>query len=221
MSSLKFSEIAWVSNQETYNKIIQHPFNQELMHGILNRDKFLYYIEQDMIYLGEYSKSLALIATKLSDHELIRTFIEFARGAIIAEQEDVHQFFGGNSAKEINGAISLACLGYTSYLLSVSALDSIEVAIAAVVPCFWIYNEVGLYIKQNSSLNNPYQKWIDTYAGEDFSKGVHAILEIVNVYYENANSITKEKMLKAFQNSIIWEYRFWDDSYNSNYFDTV
>ena len=64
----------------------------------------------------------------------------------------------------------------------------------------------------------PYQKWVDNYAGEEFSEGVVTLLGIVDKFFENANGDTQKLMLKAFENSMVWEYRFWEDSYNFNYF---
>lgn len=218
MSNSQFSTIAWDLNLDIYNKIIEHPFNQELLNGTLDMNRFCYYIEQDSAYLKDYSKTLASIAAKLPTRDLVTHFIDFAKGAIVAEQESVHDYFRKKfNFKPIN-RISLACLGYTSYLLKCVATESIEVAIAAVVPCFWVYNEIGKYIKQESILNNPFKKWMDNYASEGFSERVNLVLEIANNYYLNANSNTKDLMLKAFKNSMMWEYRFWDDAYTFNYF---
>jgi thiaminase/transcriptional activator TenA len=48
-------------------------------------------------------------------------------------------------------------------------LAQVEVTMASVLPCFWIYKKVGDHIyQQQNKQNNPYQTWIDTYAGEEF-----------------------------------------------------
>lgn len=218
MQDSKFSEIAWAANQSIYNAIIQHPFNQELLDGTLKKDIFSYYIEQDSKYLEDFAKTLAVIASKLDNAELIIQFIDFAHGAIIAEQEDVHQHYRKSISHNNVSNFSVACLGYTSYLLRNAFSESVEVAIATVIPCFWVYNEVGNHIKQNTQPNNSYQKWIDNYASQDFANGVKKILAIANNYYNHANNSTQEKMLEAFKHSMMWEYRFWDDAYNCNHF---
>ena len=70
--------------------------------------------------------------------------------------------------KTIENKITTAYLGYTSFLINTAHTESVEVAAAAILPCFWIYNEIGKYIKENAvTKNNPYKKWIDTYADEE------------------------------------------------------
>jgi hypothetical protein len=46
-------------------KIYQHPFNQELAQGTLALEKFIFYLNQDALYLADFSKTLALTATRL------------------------------------------------------------------------------------------------------------------------------------------------------------
>ncbi len=215
----QFSNLAWHANQGIYAKIMQHPFNHELLNGTLDQGKFSYYIEQDSIYLKAFSKTLAIIASKLPTSDLITQFIDFSKGAIVAEQDGVHEYFKKRLQLRPSSKISLACMGYTSYLLRCVAIETVEVAIAAVVPCFWVYNCVGKYFADNSTPNNLYQRWIDTYASDDFSAGVNAILKIVNNCYLNANDSTRQLMLKAFATSMVWEYRFWDDAYKFNHFN--
>ena len=55
---MNLSQKAWNQTSHIYNSIIRHPFNQELMHGTLSREKFGYYIEQDSIYLKDFAKAL-------------------------------------------------------------------------------------------------------------------------------------------------------------------
>lgn len=218
MDQAKFSDLAWQANQDIYTQIVHHPFNQELLNGSLDSNIFSYYIEQDSIYLKDYAKTLAAIAAKLSNPAEIIKFIDFARGAIVAEQDGVHDYFRQIMAILPTNKVSVACIGYTSYLLKCAFSESIEVAIAAIVPCFWVYNEVGKHISQSAGQNNKYQRWIDTYASESFSASVEDVLKIANNYYAAANRSTQESMLEAFATSMMWEYHFWDDAYRHNYF---
>ncbi|MFV9927060.1 MAG: hypothetical protein AB8V23_04640 [Candidatus Midichloria sp.] len=49
-------------------------------------------------------------------------------------------------------------------LLYVCSNEPVEVATAAVLPCFWVYNEVGLSIARYASADNPYARWIESYS---------------------------------------------------------
>ncbi|RTL10950.1 MAG: TenA family transcriptional regulator [Neisseriaceae bacterium] len=215
---MKFSQLAWQQNQANYQAIVQQSFNQELMNGTLAREKFAYYIEQDSYYLQHFARVLAKIASRLDNSHDILQFLDFAKGAIIAEQQVVHEHFRQQMNLEVSGQISTASLGYTSYLHFCSHNQAVEVAIAAVLPCFWIYYQLGCHTQQFSSPNNPYQLWIDNYASDDFAAGVAAAIAISDGYYEQASSAVQQQMLGAFATSARWEYYFWEDAYNLHSF---
>jgi thiaminase/transcriptional activator TenA len=104
-------------------------------------------------------------------------------------------------------------LTYTNFLLSTAALQPDEEAIAAVLPCFWIYQEVGRYIAQHAIGNHPYQKWIDLYSGEDFAKAVASAIAIADEVAEATTPAMRERMVSAFTMSSRLEWVFWDSAY--------
>ncbi|MDR0394313.1 MAG: thiaminase II, partial [Tannerella sp.] len=55
---MKWSEKAWDSIEPIYRKTLELPFIQELITGTLDREKFVFYIQQDSIYLSDYGKAL-------------------------------------------------------------------------------------------------------------------------------------------------------------------
>ena len=105
------------------------------------------------------------------------------------------------------------CDHYISYLLRVSALEPFEVTLAALLPCFWIYREVGTAIHRSAASPNPYQAWIDTYSGTDFDEAVDAVIAIVDAAAEHVASATREAMHHAFQRATQLEWMFWDSPY--------
>ena len=91
---MKFSEMVWKKNEELYKKIIDMPFNKELMEGSLNKEKFAYYIEQDSLYLKYYSKVLAIISSKINNNaDYAIAFLKSSMNAYIVEEEIVHKYF--------------------------------------------------------------------------------------------------------------------------------
>jgi thiaminase/transcriptional activator TenA len=213
---LKASEIS----SNIYQTIIAHPFNQELMTGVLSHDKFAYYIEQDSLYLQDFARCHALIAARIP-LKYSQIFLKYADYAFIAEQEVVHHFFRKTFNFKETGLITTATLGYTSYLLRICALESVEVAVAAILPCFTIYRDVGLLIAKNSAANNPYARWIETYSGEDFGVAVNQAIAIFDELADAANEVTRQKMLDAYYKSTCLEWHFWNDAYHLKRFDNL
>ena len=105
---------------------------------------------------------------------------------------------------------------YTSYLSRVVCNQSVEEGLAAVLPCFTIYKEIGDYILKNQTNkeDNPYQDWINTYGGEDFATSVNHAIDITNMYAEDANDKTLLRMNTAFRKASQLEWMFWDSAYN-------
>lgn len=208
---MKWSEEAWSAAQPVYEKIIQHPFITGLMDGTLDKAKFEFYIQQDALYLAEYGKMLMGIAQRLSDPKHIEAFIYFA-GDSMAVEKALHQTFLKNLDIKVEAAPG--CMLYTSYLLRQLAVAPVEVILAAVLPCFWIYKEVGDFILKNQVKGeNPYQDWIDTYGGEDFEKSVQTAITICDEVAEKCTAEQRKKMTEAYVMCSRLEWIFWDSAY--------
>jgi thiaminase/transcriptional activator TenA len=210
---MKWSEQAWKQIDGIYHSIITMPFNVELMKGTLLKDRFKFYMQQDAVYLGEFSKALALIGARCIDQPYALDFIRFAEGAIVVERSLHEGYF---KKFEVSGAAeaSPTCQNYTQFLLTKAALDQVEVAMAAVLPCFWIYKKVGDFIYENQdSKDNPYQEWINTYAGQEFGILVDKAIAICDDVAEGCSNKQQEQMIKAFTMASKLEWMFWDSAY--------
>ena len=215
---MTLSDSALQQTRHLITAIKQHPFNQELMTGVLRRDKFAYYIEQDSIYLQSFARALALLAAKAPSAD-IQSFLKYSEQTFIAEQEMVHQFFNKEFNLTPTGKLSTATIGYTSYLLQVCLMAPFEVGFASVLPCFWVYLHVGLHIAQHASLDNPYIRWIETYSSDEFSSTVDEVMKRFDSYALNCSEQTKTEMLDAFYKSTCFEWHFWNDAYQLDVFD--
>ncbi len=206
----KFSDISWTKIEPIYSGILTHPFVTELADATLPEEKFIYYINQDALYLSDFGKALSIIAGRLHEPSHIKAFMEFSKDTVAVEQA-LHETFlkGAHRTRQ-----SPSCLFYTSYILKHAMLSSVEAAVAAVLPCFWIYREVGDHIKSMHNPNaNPYQSWIDTYGGEEYSAAVGRALSIYNALAENTAESERKRMLDAFLYCSRMEWMFWDSAY--------
>jgi thiaminase/transcriptional activator TenA len=234
MKNIKLSTQAWKKSQKIIEAIIHHPFNQALIKSCLDSKIFLYYIEQDIYYLDVFSRCHALIAGRI-DKKYRRAFLKYAESAFV-EQEMVHDFFIKLLNKDVNidqdinifnkniekniekkESLTVSTISYTNYLLSTCALAPVEVAVAAILPCFWVYREVGLFIAKHAvAENNRYSHWIKTYSSEEFSELVNEVIHIFDTLGQEASSKTREEMCDAFYKSTCLEWHFWNDVYQKN-----
>lgn len=209
---MSFTASLWQSIQPIYQAILDHPFNQELAQGTLATDRFQFYLKQDALYLVDFAKALGLVGARSSQPTQIVDFQNFAIGAIVAER-GLHESYFELYGITLDVGYAPGCFTYTHYLLATAALCPIEEAIAALLPCFWIYREVGNVIYANAKPENPYQKWIETYSGEEFSTAVDKAIRITEDVAAAASEPTRERMGSAFMYSSRLEWMFWDSAY--------
>jgi thiaminase/transcriptional activator TenA len=213
---MPFSKDAWERNAKSYQVIRAMPFNAELAAGSLSEARFKHYITQDAHYLIGFGRALALAAAKAPDPDRIVQFANSAAGAITVERALHGSFFQQYSigAKTFNDTpLSPACHHYVSYLLATAHGDPYEVLLGALLPCFWIYAEVGRDIHGRAAANNPYQAWIDTYAGEQFHAAVQATIAATDAVAAGASPRVLEQMHFAFTRATQLEWMFWDSAY--------
>ena len=101
-------------------------------------------------------------------------------------------------------------LAYTSYLLATTRGGSFADGLAAILPCYWIYARVGTALLERGSPDQRYQRWIDSYSGEDFATTVAEVLELTD---QTGPTLTagQEALARAhFVTTARYEWMFFD-----------
>jgi thiaminase/transcriptional activator TenA len=208
---MTWSEQAWAECKPVFADILKLPFLHELMNGSLPREKFLFYLRQDAFYLAEYGKILAAVAARLDDQEWREAFLHFSADTVAVEQA-LHQFY--LESQPADAEPTPTNLLYTGHMWRQLASTSTGEVLASVLPCFWVYKEVGDFILANQRQNdNPYQSWIDTYGGDEFAKAVARALLICDNYADKCTPAQRDRMTQAFKLSFKMEWMFWQSAY--------
>lgn len=213
---MSFSEDAWGRIEPVYASILALPFNQELAAGSLSRERFTFYMLQDAHYLTMFARALAVTAARAPDNDALIQFAGSARESIVVERglhEGFFRKFGISPAEAAATPPSPTCSHYTSYLLATAHNAPYEVSVAALLPCFWIYWEVGKALLERAAPMNPYQTWIDTYADEAFAEGVRKVIGIADDVAEETTGTVRADMMAAFVRASQLEWMFWESAY--------
>ena len=211
-----FSREAWDRNAAVYERIRSMPFNAELAAGTLSQARFKHYITQDAHYLVGFGRALTLAAAKAPNPDRVVQFAKSAEGAIVVERALHGSFFQQYAITPDVFAqmpLSPACHHYVSFLLATAYGEPYDVLLGALLPCFWIYAEVGRDIYARARPNNPYQAWIDTYAGEEFHAAVRAVIAATDEAAALASADVRARMHAAFTRATQLEWMFWDSAY--------
>ncbi|WP_029623869.1 TenA family protein [Sphingomonas sp. PAMC 26617] len=213
---MSFCDAIWEDVAPLRRSILEQPFIAELADGSLPPDSFRHYILQDSLYLAEYARVLAIAAARAPNAD---GRLEFSDGAKVAVQveEILHQTFFRQfditPAMVAMSESSPVCVGYTGYLASLAATRSYEELIAGILPCFWVYWEVGCAIKSIARSPNPYEAWINIYADPGFGEATRRVRTLVDGAASLSTESARAAMAKAFRTATRYEWMFWDSAY--------
>ncbi|KUI31522.1 thiaminase II [Mycobacterium sp. IS-1496] len=173
----------WDETEPIFSAIMAHPFISGLTDGTLDSEVFAHYVAQDVHYLRDYARALAVVGAKaptLADTAM------FARHAsdIVEVELSLHRTLlpeiGLDPADVDRVPVAPTTRAYTSYLLAAAYGGSFAEGLAAVLPCYWIYARVGEELIKRGSPDARYQRWIDSYGGEEFAATVAQVLDVTD-----------------------------------------
>jgi thiaminase (transcriptional activator TenA) len=206
----------WAGIEEIYAAILSHPFITGLTDGSLEREAFEFYVVQDAHYLREYARALSIASARAPEERDIQMFAEHAAGAIAVERSLHESFFVefGMSADDISRIpMAPTNVAYTSYLLASAYGGSFAEVLGAVIPCYWIYWEVGKALSERGSPDPLYQRWIETYGGEEFADIVRAVLALTDRIAPQLSAGDRARAAARFVTTSRYEWMFWDMGY--------
>ena len=210
---MTFSADVWSRNAALYDAIRDMPFNRSLAAGTLHRDAFRHYIVQDAHYLTTFAQALAVAAAKSDQAEDIARFAQSALEAVAVERvlhTDYFRLFGLSAEAVAGVPMSPTCHHYASFLVATAFREPLPVLVAAMLPCFWIYREVGVHVATTAAGDNPYRAWIDTYGGEDFSAVVDRMIATADLMAGDASPVVIRRMGQVFTRAAQLEWMFWN-----------
>jgi len=206
----------WQEIEPTYAAILAHPFLTGLTDGTLDRGAFGYYLTQDVHYLRDYARALAVVGAKAPTQADTAMFARHAAGVVeveLALHATLLPDLGVDVAAVAAAAVAPATRAYTSYLLATVYGGNFADGLAAVLPCYWIYARVGQDLLERGSPDPDYQRWIDTYTGEEFAEVVAEVLALVDRTGPTLGPAEETRARAHFATTARYEWMFWDAAY--------
>lgn len=194
-----------------------HPFVRGLEDGTLDRDLFTGYMAQDAIYLDAYARALAAAAAQAPTPEDVVFWATSASGAILVERE-LHAAHVADFAAAVASPTTTA---YTNHLLALAAGGSYAALAAGLLPCFWIYEDVGTRLKSRvedahgALATHAFGDWIGQYGDPEFAKSTQQAIAIVDRLAADASAATRAAMRAAFVTASRYEWMFWDAAHRA------
>ena len=211
-----FTGELWASIDGIFAAILRHPFVAGLTDGSLTPERFRFYAVQDALYLRDFARALSIAAARAPRDEWINMFDDHAAGALRVERQLHEGFFaawGLGPADVAATPLAPTNAAYTSYLLAVAYGRPFHETLAALLPCYWIYWEVGKALERAGSPDPLYARWIGTYAAEEFGGLVRAVLDAADDTAARLGTAEREAMRRHFVATSRYEWMFWEMGY--------
>ena len=213
----KLRDLLWRDVEDVYEAILRHDFIRGMMSGSLELSVFREYVIQDYLYLSAFARAVGIVASKAPRDEWAATLLKSAAGALSIEREWLHGYLlseWGIKKDELESHRMLPVNhAYTSFLTAMSHHGSFLEGLAAIMPCFWVYREVGLRMAETGSPSRTYQRWIETYTSEEYGEAVEEALSILDEAGAGLGNRDLHRLRSLFRLSAIYEYMFWDQIY--------
>lgn len=211
---VRWTEHIWKKASKTYGDILNHQFIKDIADGSLTAERFNRYVSQDEIYLRDYAEHMFAVADMIPDKELRDMFVQFAKDGLAGEKA-MHELLIQRFGTDLNVESSYVTSAYNHRIMSGINTGVLPIAFASILPCMWVYNQVGLHILKSAKLDgNPYREWIEEYSNDEFTKGAEDLLLVIDKYAAEADEKTRIQMDKVFLDGVMLEYAFWDYGYH-------
>lgn len=200
-----WSAAAWAEAAPVRADVDACPFVRRLASGDLDRAAFTWYLGQDLLYLREYARVLARAAALAPTVDEQR-FWAAASVSCLAEEAALHE-----SHVDATGlAPAPATVAYTDHLHAVSAAGSYAVLVAAVLPCFVLYTDIGARWRGTFGPDHPFADWLTAYGDETFAASSAEASRIVDAAARSASPAVRAAMSAAYVRSMQLELAFFE-----------
>jgi thiaminase/transcriptional activator TenA len=192
---------------------------KEIAAGTLPHDVFLGYLQQNVLYLQDYARAIALIVAKAPDGDALGTLARFL-ARIVDEEIPANLGFlerlGGDPGV-LGGAeaLKMPAYAYTRHLLAVCAQGDCADGLAAVLPCQWSYGALARPLMASRPADPICADWIALFGTDDYDGLVEASTDLLDRLADPSNAEQMARLTAIFQRSAAYEVAFWDMAYGT------
>lgn len=207
-----FTSDLWKSTDSIHARTLAQPFLKGLADGSLPQESFRFYLLQDSLYLHEYSAILHALAAKAPRKEWA-DFLNQGAEACLKEEMNLHrEYFRPEEVQRARpGSTNRK---YLTFMATTVKQGTFAEGLAAVLPCYWVYWEVGQVLAKKGSPNKDYQKWIAQYSDPAYGKSIATIRQIMDEAVSALDSRARARIQSIWQRGVQFESDFWAMGWN-------
>ena len=214
------SASAWLrdSSEPDWSALAAEPFVRELAAGELAPERFRFYIEQNLQYLPQYARVMALGAAKSRDERELAMFAAALRQVIDVELPENRALLDRvvqAGAPDRGGARepAPANLAYTSWLLAVAFSGGAVEILAAVLPCTWSYGAIGRRLAAGAADHPVYGPWLSFFGDDEYDAVVARMRRDLDELAAESGPEQLGRLAVTFKTGVCFEHGFWQMAY--------
>lgn len=222
LESALWSSKAISSGQHAAGAVKRHPFITEVSSGALAKPAFLAYMALNIDYLAEYAKSLDLLGSRVAAFSDLKAESEqlsvWAKETLGVRDwcRTLYQDVAGKPYAKKRHAPLAAGLDYARFERIYATKYDVAVGMAALLPCFWIYEEVGEQIAKLRQLQgNPYAQWLESFATDASAESALKAINLADTLASRADETVQRQMTDIFVAGCWKEFACFDAAYGT------
>jgi thiaminase/transcriptional activator TenA len=217
VTSGSLSERLRASCAPIWDALPAHPFVRELADGTLPAEKFRFYLEQNLLYLPEYARAIAIGAARASDEAELKSFSAALANIVeteIPQNRAMLEAVIAAGAPDRGGSLGAApgTVAYTSYLIASAFRGGPLEVMAAVLPCAWSYGDIGAGLADASVEHQVYGRWVSFFASSEYGALVDRMKAEMDMMA--SSGADEARLAESFRMGTRLELVFWQMAYD-------
>ena len=208
------SDALRTAGSDAWAAAVSHPMVAAIGAGTLPHPVFRGYFVQNVRYLEDYARAIALTAACAPDRAALDVLSRFLRQIVATEIPANLAFLArlGGSADGLPGPAGLnpVTYAYTRHLLHVCAQGDCAEGLAALLPCQWSYGEIARPLAAAPPDDPVYADWIAMFGNDDYDGLVAETTGLLDRLADPADPRQWRRLSEVFTISIRYEREFWD-----------
>ena len=185
---MALSKDLWQANHDLAQDSLNHPFVKGLSDGSLSRQRFAYYVGQDVFFLKAFARAYSIAGAKAPDWDGFCALHALAEGVL--EELKLHDNYAtGWGVDIINVQPGPATRRYTDFLLATAWANDTGTAVVAMSPCMRLYAYLGQQLAQQKPPEHQHIDWIRTYSSLDFENLAQQLEELADRYASDTSLV--------------------------------
>jgi thiaminase/transcriptional activator TenA len=215
---VSFCESLRAQSRELWQTLHEHPFLLEMADGTLPLGRFRFYLEQDLFFLPELARAVALGVARAEDGRQMRHFAEEI-GAVVEREL-------GNNERLLTRVLELgapdgdgaraaapATVAYGGFLVSTASKGGPLEIMTALLPCTWSYADIAGSLRGRVSDHPVYTDWVGFFASEEYVALIESRRAILDRLAAGASAARRARLASIFAMSTRLEHAFWEMAY--------